>query len=368
MTRPRCAELPQRIEEIADLARTATDQPGLGNEERLNRVCAALNLAALVAADCGLPDLAIDFCERQFQIFHAAWPVTGNTAICALQPVVNLARLANRRGDHEAAYQSFDELNNAVHHGDAIAVNGVAVSFAGFTTSASDLSLAAPWLRDVLRVEGTRALTMAGRWQAATEHAARYDDSPERLREHRQVLAVSQILDGQAAVATSLILESVMTEAWERAVALCLRLFAAQSVGDNDTEAATSLGEAVALLRLSHERRTAVFRCRLGSVAIDLIGPSSPNDALLLEAQLFADAAGSDDAYVARELLSHSLAWSMPAPQQFAPLAEMVQKAGLDAGGVPEPTLAALRDSVGVAEAVLSWLLRADGNQHDPHA
>jgi hypothetical protein len=73
MTRPRCAELPQRIEEIADLARTATDQPGLSDEERLNRACAALNLAALVAADCGLPDLAIDFCERQFQIFHAAW-------------------------------------------------------------------------------------------------------------------------------------------------------------------------------------------------------------------------------------------------------------------------------------------------------
>jgi hypothetical protein len=299
-------------------------------------------------------------------VLTTAWPVAGNTAVCALQPVVNLARLANRRGDHEASYRSFNELNNAIHHGDAIAVNGVAVSFAGFTTSASDLSLAAPWLRNVLRVEGTRALTVAGHWQAATEHAAQYDDSPERLREHRQVLAISHILDGQATVATSLILESVMTEAWERAVALCLRLFTAQSVGDNDADAATSLGEAVALLRLSYERRTAVFRCRLCLVALDLIGPSSPNDALLLEAQLFADAAGSYDAYVARELLSYPWAHSTPAPHQLAPIAEMVQKAGLGAGSVPEPLLAALSGSVGVAEAALSEFLGVDRKWHGP--
>jgi len=95
--RRRCADLDTRVHEVREFA-DSCHKPA-SPEDRIDRTCTAWNLSALIAADCGMPALAVELCERQFQIFQAAWPVSGRTAIASLQPLVNLARLTGRAGD-----------------------------------------------------------------------------------------------------------------------------------------------------------------------------------------------------------------------------------------------------------------------------
>jgi hypothetical protein len=97
-----CPDLETRIAEVRRYAHHAQhhEEPS----DQLHCACAVWNLAALIASDCGMPTLAADLCERQFRIFHAAWPLAARATIASLQPLVNLARLTHRSGDPHAAY------------------------------------------------------------------------------------------------------------------------------------------------------------------------------------------------------------------------------------------------------------------------
>ncbi|MGH3922424.1 MAG: hypothetical protein ACRDTT_06070, partial [Pseudonocardiaceae bacterium] len=104
-TRPPGQALHLRVDEIRGLACSASQGP---DEIRISSAAQALNKAALIASDCGLADLAQQLCWRQFDIFQAVTPLTAKTAKLALQPIVNLGRLATRGGDGTRAYRIFE--------------------------------------------------------------------------------------------------------------------------------------------------------------------------------------------------------------------------------------------------------------------
>ncbi|MEU6720758.1 hypothetical protein ABZ897_55680 [Nonomuraea sp. NPDC046802] len=66
--RPACPSLPERVKEIADIADTAARQ----GADALHEGAHALNKAALLASDCGLPDLARDLCWQHINIYREA--------------------------------------------------------------------------------------------------------------------------------------------------------------------------------------------------------------------------------------------------------------------------------------------------------
>jgi hypothetical protein len=106
--RPRtaCRPLAERIDRVARLA----GQAGRGASDALLHAAEAFNLAALIASDCAMPDLARDLCWHQFDVFATAGPCSETTAKLALQPLVNLARLHIRDGDGDAGYQLLESL------------------------------------------------------------------------------------------------------------------------------------------------------------------------------------------------------------------------------------------------------------------
>src|SRR3954447_11179759 len=92
--RPRPPAVPRqaRVRQLPELIA----QPG---DDQLTRAAEVCNKAALIASDCGLPDLARTLCWRQHEVFQAARPLTASTAKLAMQPVLNVARQLIRDGD-----------------------------------------------------------------------------------------------------------------------------------------------------------------------------------------------------------------------------------------------------------------------------
>lgn len=317
------------------------------------------NLAALIAADCGMPSLAASLCERQFRIIHAAWPVTGRTAIASLQPLVNLARLTHRAGDPHRAYQALHTMNLAVHHGGNALVHGTAISFDRFVATHSDRQDAVRWLRAIMLEDGTRLLATTSQWTRAAAHAALYDNATERLHEARQAQVVASLHDGHTGSALAALETSVITEPWERAVAACLRSYI-----DLHTNQLTPEGVTQALATVRHawqspDQDVAHFRFRLGLTAVDLATEMCPGQAEALCSELIRNAAESEDAFAAREVLRHNTARAQMTLTESETLNTLVRRAALGRGSIPPPLLADLVAAVESAESVLSRTLHA---------
>jgi len=86
------------VREVAELARTAAGQTGGG----LTLAATTHNKAALIASDCGLPDLARSLCWQQFDVYLRARPLGAQAARYTLEPIANLARLLIREGNGKA--------------------------------------------------------------------------------------------------------------------------------------------------------------------------------------------------------------------------------------------------------------------------
>ncbi|MEO3861334.1 thiopeptide-type bacteriocin biosynthesis protein [Acrocarpospora sp. B8E8] len=354
-TRLGCPDLATRVRDVHDYA-TSCHQPA-EPEDRIDRACTAWNLAALIAADCAMPALAVELCERQFRLFQAAWPVSGRTAIASLQPLVNLARLDIRAGAPEGAYRALDQIYHAVHHGGSADIHGMSISFDGFTAGNADRAKVSPWLWDLLLQDGTRALVAAGQWAKAATHAARYDHAAEQLRESRQADIITRVLDGRIHSALALIDDTVTTQPWEQAVAGCLRTFARLKAAGPAPEDLTRTLAAVRLARQQPDRKTTLFRIRLGLTAVDLAAGPYQVQADPLCAEMIEEAEQSGDAYVAREVLGHPACRTRMTSGQRRDLIALVERAGLGQGTIPQLLLADLAASVEAAGAVLAQAL-----------
>lgn len=348
----RCPDLETNVRNVRECANSSREP--VTAEERINRACTVWNLSALIAADCGLPDLAVDLCHQQFQIFRAASPISGAAVIPSLQPLVNLARLTRRAGDPEGAYRELEAINRAIRGGGKVMIHGEPIDFNGLIVDCP--STVDRWLRGVMYDDGTRALAGAGQWANAARHAEVYDAADTQLREARQTRIIAHVTSGQTDTALGLIDNTVASTDWERAVASCLRGYALlknQSLGPTEV---IDLLNTVRRACEDTDRPTALFRARLGLAAVDL-ALAAGSQARVLCTELVEDAERSADAFVAREVLAHPecRAWAMPA--QLAGLRALVEQAGLGAGHIPWAVLTELVTSIEVAKSVLTETL-----------
>jgi thiopeptide-type bacteriocin biosynthesis protein len=344
---PACLALGARVHQVRQLASPQGDSAD--REQRIEQACTALNLAALIAADCGLPALAAELCERQFAVFQSAGPATGRIAIASLQPLVNLARLDIRDGQPDRAYRGLIQIAEAARGGGVAEVHGRTFTLDGLTT---DFDTVTRWLHSVLMHDGTRALAAAGHWDQAAEHAARYDDDPGRLRDARQARIIASVTSGDGDAAIALIDESIRTEPWEHAVAACLRAWTHLATG---CPIPASTAPALALARhaiQSASPGTTLSRIRLSLTAAELAAAIDPAQRHLLT-QVADDVLQDGDAYAAREILDHPASRSFLPDAQHQRLLGVTAAAGFGAGSIPEPFRSELLASASAAEAEL---------------
>jgi len=354
-----CPDLASRVARVEELADSAAQHADL--DDRVNAACAAWNLAALIAADCDLPDLAADLCHQQFDILQAAWPVAGRVAIASLQPLINLARLDERAGNPLGAFHTLSLIDSVARTGGTADLAGRTIDFARFLAPSGDHDDLDAFLRRVLREEGTRVLAAAGHWPRTVEHATRYDDLPHQLREARQARIVAAALDRRFDEATRLVDTAETPELWEQAVTACLRAYLAIKTGQVDAQATVAVITMVQRARGSTTGGTTVFQIKLGLTAIDLIAATHPRDGSLLAAELAADAHRSASAYAARELLDHPTCRALLPPAQTAELHALVTGAGLRTETIPDDLRGRIHQATDAAARVLNRALRPDG-------
>jgi thiopeptide-type bacteriocin biosynthesis protein len=353
--RPACPDLETRVDQV----RAAAADCGSPSDplQRIDLACTAWNQAALTAADCGLPQLAASLCRRQYAIFAAGPAVSGLAAVAALQPLVNLARLDIREGQPRRAWHGLEQIRRAARDGGTAEVGGTSFSLDGI--AGADAPPVATWLRGVLLQDATRALAAAGDWAAAAGHAAFLDDQPGRMREARQSRVIDRILCGDAAFALSLIDSGTYREPWEHVVTACLRALASITAGTVHTGTVAALAAARGACQ-PDGAGTALFRARLGLTAASIavaLDAAMEDHATLVIGELADDACQSEDALAAREILRHLGARDRLTPDRASSLDEMVRRAGLARGTIPQPLLASLEESASTAGIVLAAAL-----------
>ena len=123
------------LERLARVARLADEVAD--DADAPLRAAGACNLAALIASDCAMPDLARALCWTQFDFYQAARPAPcgENTAKLILQPLVNLARLRIRGGEADVGRQILQSLYDAARSsGGQAVIDGRAVSLPALAT------------------------------------------------------------------------------------------------------------------------------------------------------------------------------------------------------------------------------------------
>ncbi|MGH8906597.1 MAG: hypothetical protein ACRD0K_08780 [Egibacteraceae bacterium] len=354
-TRPPGQALRLRVEEIRGLARSASEGP---DEIRLSSAAEALNKAALIASDCGLVDLARQLCWRQFDIFHAAAPLTAKTAKLALQPIVNLGRLATRGEDGARAYRIFEDAYDAVRTQAATQIDGRDIDFRQFVNQTEERHEIRKFLWTILLADGTRALTTAGRWSDALRHIERYKGIGKRMLDGRQVAILARCATGRYDAAIDLLDDSWAPDPWEQAVATCLRTLCLR-LGNQPAHTSTA-AMVRAYLRLGPSRGHLLFRTRLGLCVIDLAADAHQAGTSQVITRVIREAVAGSCAYSASDVLSHELCRSRIPEADEDALAAIVERSGLRRGTMPADLLDDLMASAKTSEAQLAQVLTRD--------
>src|SRR5437868_4113262 len=257
--RPTCLPLQARLAELRDLSRTASHS---GNPDPLALAAQVLNKAALIASDCGLPEVARSLCWQHFTAYQPAWPLDASRARLALEPLVNLARLAIRDHDGARGHLLLTTLFHAVSSGGAADIDGHHIPFQDLTRTDGDLQTVRTWLWGVFLAEGIRALISAGQWEQAVAHAQQYRGVGQRLLDGRQATIVAYCLAGQTDTALKFVAGSRPIEPWEHPVAGCLEALCNSTAGHSTGGTVTKVQRQ--FLELDRAPELLVFRTRLG--------------------------------------------------------------------------------------------------------
>ncbi len=350
--RPSCPPLDARIAHVTALAGQAAE----GGDDALLRAAEAHNLAALIAGDCGEPDLARRLCWRQIDTFPLRRPLDGATAKLALQPLINLARLRLRAGDGLAAHQMLTTLYGAVVAKTTGTVDGRTLAFDDLVTAA-DHPETVRWLWTVLLADGTRALTRTGHWTKALDHLNRHKGIGQRLLDGRQTAILAHHARRDHHAAEQLLTTTTTTQPWEQAVATCLGLLHRHLTGRKTTD--DGRGTIGALLP-SNNSGHLTFHIQLGLCLLDL--GDVPQQLRSVLDTIIDGALHSGDAYAARDLLTHPAARSYLGGDQLALLSERQQCAGLDGGHIPEALRRRLLDALELVTSGLTGSSTPNGS------
>lgn len=325
--KPVCRSLDERVARVRHLADLAR-QP---SNESLTRAAEAHNLAALIASDCGIPALARSLCWRQFDAFNGAGPFDAATAKLTLQPLINLGRLLIRDGNGAAAYQLLETLFNAVKRQTESVIDGRTVSFKELVADPRDHHEIVRWLWSVLLADGTRALTRAGRWREALQHAQQHKGIGERLFDGRQVAIIAHCAASAHDHAHKALATTTAETPWEQAVAACLKVVCLEWSGWNADSAITRMVDQYLVFRPGSEH--AVFHVRLGLLVLDLVNTGHGLGQVTPVVERSAVEAA--DAYAAHEVLSSPRVLPLTADGSRA-LVDIVRVSGLGQGTMPE--------------------------------
>ncbi|WP_329529387.1 hypothetical protein [Streptomyces sp. NBC_01462] len=339
--RPACPPLAHRIHEISELAHAAS------RDRNVNSAAVAMNKAALIASDCGIPDLARALCWRHAEVLLHAQPLSAQEARHALEPLVNLARLRIRDGDGNSAYNLLDRMNRAVTSKTQEVIDDRTVSFEHLTQFAADHHQVAQWLWTVLLGDGTRALAAAGQWRRAAEHSEQHRGVGQRLLDGRQVQVVVRCLNGQPNEALQFLNKSNLTENWEKSVAACLAILCLSAAGERPVDPVEKTIKNY--LALDRTPELAVFRTRLGLAVLDL----SPQPWKAETARrLTREATMNADGYVARDVLAHPACRQEMTRDEYRALSAAVSSAGLGQRYIPTRLERALLDATSISQDV----------------
>lgn len=322
--RPACPPLADRVREISDLARAAE------RDSKLNSATVALNKAALIASDCGMPDLARALCWRHTEVFLRAQPLGAQEARYALEPLINLARLRIRDGDGDGAYLLLDSLNRAVRSKSDAVIDGRTVSFRHLTNSMADHRQVRQWLWAVLLGDGTRALVAAGQWDRARSHGEQHHGVGQRLFDGRQVEVLVRCLGGEPTAALEFLNSSTPSEDWEHSVAACLAVLCRIAAGESPVGPIATMMKHY--LALDPAVELAVFRARVGLAVLDL---SPHRQQPSVSRRLIHEAIAHADGYVARDVLAHPVCREHMSQDELCTLTAAVASAGLGQGHIP---------------------------------
>lgn len=343
---------------IASLRDTQREPDSADHYTQVARASEVFNVAALIASDCGMPDLARSLCWQQYDIFDAARPLPAPIAKLALQPVLNIARQMIRDGDGEAAYATLVNLFHAARSRGTVSVAGRSIDLADVTVLPEDHKTICTQLWGAILADGTRALVQAGRWTQAATAVAAHRGVGARLLDGRQVTIMSLLQRGHRDQAIAMVDESTITEPWEKSVAAVLRTYCLQenvNSARKDLEAAVT--EALTLAR-QVEPSTVVFRTRVALTALDLAEPHESLDRSQLGRAVVRQAC--TDAYAAKEALGSTALRAAITTQAERRLADVVEPSGLGCGPMPAHLLDDLTTSVQTADDKLHLLLRGD--------
>ncbi|GGM76731.1 hypothetical protein GCM10012275_54290 [Longimycelium tulufanense] len=348
-TRPAAAPLDRRVAEIGHLAAAA---PHEDDEHRqLVRAAETLNKAALIASDTGCADLAHQLCWRQLDLWLAAAPLDGKRAKLALEPLVNLGRLAIRAGDAERAHRLYEDAFHAVHAATTVEIDGRHLDFRHLISGTEERAEPVRFLWRILLADGTRALTRAGRWADALHHLQRYKGIGERLWDGRQVAVLAACATGNPDRSVTLLAESYTPGPWEQAIAACLRTLCLRAAQQPTGEATTAMAHTYLGLEPAVEHL--LFRTRLGLVAGDLADDT--RRPLILD-RVICEAVSSSDAHSARDVLTQCRPHLKDTEQ--AALTATIEKSGLQRRMIPPELLDELMTAVSDAEEHMKQTLR----------
>ncbi|MBB5808828.1 hypothetical protein F4560_008596 [Saccharothrix ecbatanensis] len=341
-TRLACIPLPRRVAELCDRAREAE------RTSDRTEASAVHNQAALIASDCGLPDLARQWCHQQVNISLRAHPLGAQGARLALEPMTNLARLYIREGQGERAFTLMDTLFTAVSSRTDAAIDGVEIP-ADLTDSAETHQQIRSWLWAVLLAAGGRALAADGRWADARARLSEYKGIGRRMLDGRQIAVIAHAVSGDTTSALTLLADTAPGEPWENAVTACLTIQCHN--GSGMTDLAT-------LLDRYHRLDTStpgltVFRTRLGLSFVDAIGTVDDPPAHAIAADLIDHATTARDGYAARDLLAHSGCRELLTDNQTRELTELVDACALGRSTLPATLQADLTTALATVEEVM---------------
>ncbi len=344
--RPPCLPLQARIRQLRELAA----QPG-DHDHRLTLAAEVCNKAALIASDCGLPDLARALCWRQYEIFAQARALPAAATKLALQPLLNLPRQLIREGHSDDAYAMLEALYRAARERSDAMIDGRPVNLRHLTRTPDHHKTTCTLIWAALLANGTRALALSGRWNKAAEHAAAHHGVGTRLLDGRQITILALVHDDQAARATALVDESTIIEPWEHAVQNLLRVYCDRAARADSAQYVAQMLTA-ALDQLEQlDPTTTVFRTRAGITALELAHNHDDPQLPRLRAKLITTA--SNDAYAAQDALAHPLLRLTMTTDQHRNLTELVHASRLQAGAIPEPLKADLLTAVSLAENIV---------------
>lgn len=341
-TRLACIPLPRRMTELCDRAREAE------RTSDLTEASAVHNQAALIASDCGLPDLARQWCHQQVNIYLRAHPLGAQVARLALEPMTNLARLYIREGQGERAYTLMDALFTAVSSRNDATIDGVEIP-ADLTDSAETHQQIRSWLWAVLLATGGRALAVDGRWADARARLSEYKGIGRRMLDGRQVAVITEVVTGDTASALALLDDTAPGEPWENAVTACLTI---QCHGGSGIADLATLLDRYHCLDTSTPGLT-VFRTRLGLSFVDAIGTVDDPPARRIAAGLIDLATATRDGYTARDVLAHNGCRELLTDNQTRELTGLVDACALGRGAVPAALLTDLTTALATAEEVM---------------